>query len=344
MNIINMIRLQFKFALGFMLCTTFIPQVEAAETDLATVRKDYPTAVKRLKQLYSRVVASGSISKSSTKTPASPMVISACEINVMDGSFRAVIANQAQDQSGNLTPINRNVYCASPDMGFHAGAGKINQNLFMLMNISNGYENRIGEADDPILSSFRDAAGKFLFAPFLISGWDQPDFSDASSYQIVSVEPTRIEETPALRMKYLWKSQSAGPEFSGEIDVLPSRGWVATRHLFKGKARLQGPGAPANTMQDYTIVQTVDYGADYEGIAVPSRVRHSFSQVESVMVFESIKFGVETNPGEFRPSRYGLPDITKPAGHPESGYAVYVFSGLAIGSLALAVWIRRRSN
>lgn len=257
--------------------------------------------------------------------------------------FRATIVHQKPDASGRLSPNNRFVYCVGPDMGFVATTGRSENGRYILTQISNGYENRVKEGTGGVLTDFRDASGKYLFAAFLVNAWDQPDFSDASSYEVVSLQSVSQDGEARLRLNYRWKPSNPGaPGCSGEIDLLPDRGWVARRHLFKGKARLRGAGAPAKRVQDYTILQEVEYGGDFEGVAVPKRVRHRLDNEESVCDFESVKFGVATPASEFRPERYNLSAITKPANDPRQGFLVYVLAGLAVASLAAALWLRRR--
>ncbi|CAN5654255.1 hypothetical protein BH23PLA1_BH23PLA1_14410 [soil metagenome] len=314
--------------------------LHAGQAEIAKLKAEYPAARERLEQAYSRVRASGRLGKSLAALESGAW--NEVRIDIVDGRRKAVMQARRATAPGVYDPYHEYVYCVGRETMFEADRDLPDGGPYTLSDVGRRTPEGATSGDGAIVSKFDESAGKYIFAPFRMHGWDDFDWFDEKSHEITSAEAIRRDGEGVLRFEYRSKPGEAGSlPVSGRVEVLPGRSWVVRRHELNGATR--PVGLPNVHGKPYTIVLEVEYGGDRDGIPVPARVQYSGTFGESIFAFDEIEFGATAPEREFTPEFYRLPDITALAPDPARSYTMYWLFGLATMALATAIILKKRA-
>ncbi len=318
--------------LAFLVGSSPVTSLRADSSTLELARREYPGAVARLKSAYSRLRAGGRIELMPPSTGEA-----ADEFDVyVSGPMRKAVIREFRSSPSGLIPSTESVLCIGRDTAFRANRGLTRGGSYILKDVAPIKLDQ-GAPPNAVADSFREIAGKFIFAPFLINGWDDgtPTIDPGSISDATQIQ---VGADRVIRMSYEKKPITPGASpISGVLDVLPDRAWVARRHEVKGGAKHAGGGAPS----PYRILLEVEYGDPHRDVPVPRLVRY-VGKRNLEMTFDRFDLDSPTPDREFTTDFLNLPDPAAPPADPARNSTIYWLLGLALATFLLSIFLKRR--
>lgn len=194
---------------------------------------------------------------------------------------------------------------------------------------------------------FQERAGRFAWAAFSNNMFSIEDIFDESKYHLKSGGFLDSRGVRVYKLRF-GNAKNAYRTLSGEVELLPDRGWAVRSMALSIEAPVRAPHLPPNARFKTEVASVVEYGADREGVPIPIRVEYTKGKSRGPFTIDSVTFGRSPSKGEFTLSHFGLPDtlVTSPPKDPSRSHATFwlvLLAGVAFASAIVILYKRRAS-
>jgi hypothetical protein len=280
------------------------------------VRNEYPAAVKRLKEAYSHVRGSGTITEvHQSKSKGSTTSVTKFTFIVDGGNIK--VSKELDSLPSAAVKDKYTVSSSNTNYNFRADA-PVKNDPVVLRKLQPGRGSVYHELDN-----FRFT---YVMAPFNMAGTIDEFLWDPAITKISQVTPVTKAGADLFRVEFTREMslQNEPTVMKCWLEVAPDNGWVLMEHGRTGK-------------KHFDSSTKIEYGPAVDGVPVPKRITNEWATRRVTVEFDEFTF-TRSSVGDFTLNSVGLPEVPLP-GRGRWGL-VWLFN-LVFGGILLAVVVVR---